>query len=369
MSQHDYVVDDASGAIVRADLNSALQALASNNSGASAPSTTYALMWWADTTNSVLKQRNAANSAWAIRARLDTTGVVAKTSGFTVALADFGKIFDCTSGTFTIALPAAATAGDGFWFGVRNSGSGVVTLDGDSSEQIDGAATLALGPGQSAYVHCNAALWRTVGLTKIAGTNIRMGSDAQGDTLYFNGADYARLGAGTNRQVLRTQGVSANPAWADSITRGTQQNLSSTGITFSSLPAGLNRITIMFADMSLSGTDNFLVQLGDSGGVETSGYVSSSGRIISAAGSGVIASTAGYIMQSEGAAVTTHSGTMTLTRKNGNEWTATFALYGDSTHLSFGVGSKTLSAELDRVFIGATGSDTFDSGSVNILYE
>lgn len=64
MSQHDYSLANASGASFRADANDALAAIVSNNSGATAPSTTFAYQWWADTTTGLLKIRNAANSAW-----------------------------------------------------------------------------------------------------------------------------------------------------------------------------------------------------------------------------------------------------------------------------------------------------------------
>lgn len=64
MAAHDMVIDNAPGGTVRADLNNALAALVSNNSGTSAPGTTYAHMWWTDTTTNKLKRRNAANSAW-----------------------------------------------------------------------------------------------------------------------------------------------------------------------------------------------------------------------------------------------------------------------------------------------------------------
>lgn len=64
MSQHDYVLDNAGGAAFRSDLNAALLALASMNSGATAPTTPYAYQLWADTTANILKQRNASNSAW-----------------------------------------------------------------------------------------------------------------------------------------------------------------------------------------------------------------------------------------------------------------------------------------------------------------
>ena len=64
MATHDYVIANASGAAVRQDINNALAAIVSNNSSANAPATTYAFQFWFDTTNNILKIRNAANSAW-----------------------------------------------------------------------------------------------------------------------------------------------------------------------------------------------------------------------------------------------------------------------------------------------------------------
>jgi len=64
MSTHDYIVDNQNGANFRSDLNNALAAIVSNNSSATAPTTTYAFMLWADTANDILKQRNGADSAW-----------------------------------------------------------------------------------------------------------------------------------------------------------------------------------------------------------------------------------------------------------------------------------------------------------------
>ena len=64
MSQHDYSIANAAGATVRADINSALSAIASNNSGSSEPSTTFAYEWWVDTSTGALKLRNSGNSGW-----------------------------------------------------------------------------------------------------------------------------------------------------------------------------------------------------------------------------------------------------------------------------------------------------------------
>ena len=77
MAQHDMVLDDAAGIAFRADLNNALAALVSQNSGATEPTTTYAYMWWADTTSGWLKQRNAADNAWINKLKLaDATSTV-----------------------------------------------------------------------------------------------------------------------------------------------------------------------------------------------------------------------------------------------------------------------------------------------------
>jgi len=71
MATSDYVLANASGAAFRADLNATLQAIVSNNSSATEPNPTFAFMWWVDTTNNLLKQRNTANSAWIMLGTLD----------------------------------------------------------------------------------------------------------------------------------------------------------------------------------------------------------------------------------------------------------------------------------------------------------
>lgn len=71
MAQHDYVISNASGSAVRSDLNNALSAIATQNSGSSEPTTTYAYMKWADTTAGVMKMRNGANNAWITLHQLD----------------------------------------------------------------------------------------------------------------------------------------------------------------------------------------------------------------------------------------------------------------------------------------------------------
>ena len=64
MATHDYDIANGTGAAVRSDINGVLDAIVSNNSSSTEPSTTFAFMWWIDTNNTLLKIRNAANNAW-----------------------------------------------------------------------------------------------------------------------------------------------------------------------------------------------------------------------------------------------------------------------------------------------------------------
>ena len=87
MATHDYVIANASGAAVRTDLNNALAAIVSNNSGSSEPGTTYAYQWWADTNANVLKIRNSANDGWITLRELDGTMLIEDGSASSPGLA------------------------------------------------------------------------------------------------------------------------------------------------------------------------------------------------------------------------------------------------------------------------------------------
>lgn len=107
MSQHDYSLANASGASFRADLNNALAAIVSINSGAGSPATTYAYQLWADTTANQLKIRNAANDDWIVLRELDGTLLVEDGAVGTPAIAftddiDTG-IFSSAANTLNIA--------------------------------------------------------------------------------------------------------------------------------------------------------------------------------------------------------------------------------------------------------------------------
>lgn len=111
MAQHDYNLANQSGLAFRQDLNNALAAIVSQNSGASDPSTTYAYQWWADTTTGLLKLRNAANSGWVTIGTLASAnlGLATAASPTFTGTATFGGDVLLT-GTGVLDLPVGTTA-------------------------------------------------------------------------------------------------------------------------------------------------------------------------------------------------------------------------------------------------------------------
>jgi microcystin-dependent protein len=114
-----------------------------------------------NTTTGVVKRRNAANSAWILEKTIAETRVVARSSDTILGVADIGKTIVATS-TFTQTFTATATLGDGWYVDYRNDGTGVITLDPNASELIDGATTRTLGSGESARIVCNGTAFKTI---------------------------------------------------------------------------------------------------------------------------------------------------------------------------------------------------------------
>ena len=184
-------------------------------------------------------------------------------------------------------------------------------------------------------------------------------------------------GNGSADQALVTNG-SGTLSFADRgrLVQGTAQNSTSgTSIDFTGIPSWVKRVTVTLSEVSLSGTSTFLFQVG-AGSIATTGYNSgavsvsvSTSNTTSGAGSNTTTgiTSAGYT----GTAGSTAYGHVVFTNVTGNTWVATGALYvnGALRVVTFG-GGISLSGTLDRIRITTVnGTDTFDAGSINILYE
>ena len=137
------------------------------------------------------------------------------------------------------------------------------------------------------------------------------------------------------------------------------------GVDFYNIPSTAKRITVMLNGVSMSGTSNLLIQVGSSS-FSTSGYTSAASREANNIGS-----TAGFIQAFNTAAAALTIGQFTLNLQTGNSWVGTgLNMRSDVNALNYCAGSISLSGTLDRVRITTVnGTDTFDAGSINIMWE
>ena len=149
-----------------------------------------------------------------------------------------------------------------------------------------------------------------------------------------------------------------------------QATTSGTSFSYTGIPSGVRRVTVTLAGVSLSGADDILVQIGPSGGVETTGYISTASRFTAAPAVGIAASTSGFVIKGDSASYVI-SGALVLNLLNAstNQWAAhgTYSMASTTTGMSGG--DKSLAGVLSRLTILAAGANTFDAGSINISYE
>lgn len=170
------VVGTVSGLTMAQAINTALAAIASGNSGASAPSTTSPNLIWFDTTTGIIKRRDNADTQWLNIGSLAGIAFASRSSNTIFGTADIGKIITFSS-AFTQTFTAAATLGNGWSIFLQNTGTGNILLDPNASETINGLTTFSLFPGQGGWLICD-------------GSNFKFDVHAQADSgslLYSSG--------------------------------------------------------------------------------------------------------------------------------------------------------------------------------------
>ena len=180
--------------------------------------------------------------------------------------------------------------------------------------------------------------------------------------------------ADSNVTTAKIADANVTPAkLSQPMTLGTAQaTTSGTAIDFTGIPSWVKRVTVMFSGVSTNGTSYPMIQIGDSGGVEITGYAAGSSMLYSGTSSSNF--TTGFTIKNDQLASVILDGfiTINLFSSSSNTWVAGGVIYAPTptAYLAVVSGSKSLSTTLDRVRITTVnGTDTFDAGSVNIMYE
>lgn len=279
----------------------------------------------------------------------DKTGTVAFTSDIanTSITTATGTYSATSSTTITVSITAHGRSVDD-----------LVYLNFTSGTAADGEYTIASIVNANSYTVTHGTSITTTG-------NVTQYYSPLGQIRLASSAEFIE---GTNTTKAITPSTYQNNKFgnvtAEASTSGTQ-------VEFTSIPSWVKRISVVFNGVSTSGSSSLLLRIGDSGGIEASSYDStaSAGTDVGAYQS----STAGYILDySTRSSSVVSSGIITLINISGNIWIASGNI-GDSVAqfvTTAIVGKKTLTGTLDRVRITTVGgTDTFDAGSINILYE
>lgn len=347
---------------------------------------------------------------------VDNKVVYAAKSGNYTALGTDNNAVHRYTATATVSLTAAATLAANWHYTVIADGADV-TIDPNGAETIDGAATLVVPNGSAAHIICNGSAFfseKTITPLQPFGTVASAATTDIGAVTSQNVTvtgtttitSFGTVAAGTFRRLVFSgiltlthnaaslilpQGGDVATAAGDSleavslgsgnwrvtsyqkagagnglITRTAFSAPATATIDFTNIPSWVKRISIPFESLSTNGTTGISLQIGDSGGVETSGYVC-------ATGNGVNSTTEFPLTGGSGAAAAVYQGRVVLELLNsvGNTWVISSQVARTDVLAIFTVtGTKSTSAVLDRVRIkSGNGTDTFDGGSLNIIYE
>lgn len=279
--------------------------------------------------------------------------------------------------TYTVRYSSTANAAAGAWVLVGSSAfafskgtdiasAGTISIGSSNFYHITGTTTItdidwaSAVNGSWAWLEFDGILTLTHNSTTLVlpgGANI---TTAAGDRALFI------QDSGDNAHCLAYQRVGGAPSGGINLGTPTASTSGTTIDYNSSVPPWAKRINVFFKGVSVNGADHLLIQLGDSGGIETSGYVSTAAVV----GGTQVTSTAGFIVYL-GNAGQSCSGKLTIDLENATNftWIASGSLQRDDGFSTVAAGYKATSAQTDRVRITAQTPNTFDLGEVNVSFE
>lgn len=381
------VIANQAGAPYRSAVNDMLSALNTTFSGTTPPTTSEAYMNWLDTsvTPNVLKRRNSSDTAWELAPVVEGE-INASSDKATPVDADLLAISDSADSFRLKKLSWASLKTTLNSVYARLSGGNLTgALNANKGADLPSAATVDIGAATGEYVVITGTTTITSLGTVQAGTEreVRFGSALtlthnatslilpSGSNILTTAGDVARFrseGGGNWRCVSYIRN-STLPMF--SILTASVATTSGTSIDFTGIPPWAKKVTVMFSGVSLSGTSNLLVQLGTSGGIEVSSYISESVTLAQAAtGAAAGGSVSGYVIRMSSATAVLYGG-MDILLQTSSTWVSRHNGIPTTSSASVsGGGVKTLAGVLDRIRITTTnGTDTFDAGSISLLIE
>ena len=196
---------------------------------------------------------------------------------------------------------------------------------------------------------------------------LKTGTGAGTTALTLNASQNATLAGTLGVGAVTSTGLvtGATGALYPIVSGTAQASTSGTSIDFTGIPSWVKRVTVMFNELSTNGTSTILIQIGDSGGVETTSYNATAMNGPNVGGN----ATTGFPINNTSGAAGLYSGSAVISLVSPNIWVFS-SMMRSSGFVYLAAGQKSISDTLDRVRITTVnGTDTFDAGTINILYE
>lgn len=295
--------------------------------------------------------------------------------------ASSNRTLDISAANVTISTAGAALIDDADASAQRTTlGLGTIATQNSNNVTITGGSITGTNLGTIATQNANNVTITGGSITGI--TDIAVadgGTGASSFTAYSvvlggttsTGALQSVASVGTSGQVLVSGGSGAAPSWGSALTSATAiSTTSGTSHDFTGIPSSVKRITIIMSGVSTNGSSTILFRIGDSSGVSATGYTSNTwGAAAPSSNMTLDDETSGFGFGYLTSAAAAWDGVLTLVNITGNTWVisgvSTSAVYSGVT-----AGSKTLSGVLTSIRLTTFGgTNTFDAGTVNIMYE
>lgn len=202
-------------------------------------------------------------------------------------------------------------------------------------------------------------------------TGLIYSADASG-VLALQGNGTTGLTVGNTGNVTVSTNLFVSGSSVQPLVSGTAQNTTSgTSIDFTGIPSWVRRITVIMQNLSSTGTSNYIIRLGTSSGYVNTGYASTATSYGGGSLGSISQFTTGFGVTGGVAASSRFSGIMTITNISANNWVnGIFGGFHDATYSGTGGGYVDAGGVVNSVRLTTVnGTDTFDSGSINIMYE